>query len=243
MLNPHQLTFVANRIKKATNNKQVAEEMLDHYATRMEHDMLLGIPFEEAFEKSFDDMPISTVTHISKKQKQIKLEIMFKKVSPPAFLLSMSAFIVFTNISSQEKPWNMPIAENDITSMPSGFGFREHPIYKTKKLHKGIDFIAPTGTPVNAVQRGIVTKVSQTKRGYGNMIEITHDDSTISRYAHLHEIKVVLDQKIEDHEIIGSVGSTGTSTAPHLHFEMMKEGVTFNPAPFIFPSDSKTTKE
>lgn len=109
------------------------------------------------------------------------------------------------------------------TRISSGFGIRVHPISRDKRAHKGIDYAAPTGTPVHTVGDGVV-EFAGTQRGYGNVIEIKHRDSKSTVFAHLSRIGVKKGQKVEQGDMIGAVGSTGFSTGPHLHFEFRVDG-------------------
>ena len=111
----------------------------------------------------------------------------------------------------------------EFTRMSSGYGIRVHPITNDKRAHKGIDYAAPTGTPIRTVGDGVV-EFASTQRGYGNVIEIKHRDGKSTLFAHLSRIDVKKGQKVEQGDIIGAVGSTGFSTGPHLHFEFRVDG-------------------
>lgn len=110
----------------------------------------------------------------------------------------------------------------------SGYGMRFHPISGRRKAHLGVDFAAPTGTPVRTVADGVVTFAGW-QRGYGNFIEVQHRDRKSTAYAHLSRIDVRKGQKVAQGEFIGAVGSTGMSTGPHLHFEFKDAGVHQDP--------------
>lgn len=118
----------------------------------------------------------------------------------------------------------------------SGFGPRRAPTAGASTFHKGVDLAAPTGTPVRATKGGKVS-ISQHQRngsgrstGYGNWIEIKHDDGTSSRYGHLNSRDVQVGQRIEAGQLIGTVGNTGTSTGAHLHFEVRnRDGKAVDP--------------
>jgi murein DD-endopeptidase MepM/ murein hydrolase activator NlpD len=111
----------------------------------------------------------------------------------------------------------------------SGYGYRNHPILKRRKLHAGIDFGAPTGTPVYASSSGVVVSAGY-QRGYGNTIVISHGSGLSTLYGHLSRIRVSSGQKVGSGDLIGNVGSTGMSTGPHLHFEIRVNGRPVNPA-------------
>jgi murein DD-endopeptidase MepM/ murein hydrolase activator NlpD len=126
-------------------------------------------------------------------------------------------------------PNGMPIEKGYISSR---FGFRRDPFNGHKRMHKGIDFAGRKGTPVNTVAGGVVQFIGR-KGGYGNVVEIDHSDGLVSRYAHLSVINVKADQVVKKGEHIASVGSTGRSTGPHLHLEVLKNGVHQNPAKYF----------
>lgn len=110
----------------------------------------------------------------------------------------------------------------------SRFGWRAHPILKRKRMHNGLDLAAPSGTPVRAVQDGEVTYASR-RGAYGNFVEIEHDGKWDTGYAHLNKISVLPHTHVEQGDKIGTVGTTGRSTGPHLHFVVKKWGVPVDP--------------
>lgn len=111
----------------------------------------------------------------------------------------------------------------------SGFGYRIHPIHGVKKFHNGIDFTAPEGTEIITSGDGKVIRVEEKKRGYGKNIIIDHGYGYTTLYGHLSEINVKVGDKVTRGQVIGKVGSTGTSTAPHLHYEVRVNGKAVNP--------------
>jgi len=130
-------------------------------------------------------------------------------------------------------PAIVPI-EYGIYRLVSGFGMRIHPIYKTLRMHTGIDFTAPTGTPVFATGNGRVVEVERNRHGYGLKVVIDHGFGYQSLYAHLSEFNVTVGQRVVRGEVIGFVGSTGISTAPHLHYEIIKNGIKIDPVNYFF---------
>ena len=120
----------------------------------------------------------------------------------------------------------------EFTRMSSGYGIRVHPITNDKRAHKGIDYAAPTGTPVRTVGDGVV-EFAGSQRGYGNVIEIKHRDGKSTLFAHLSRIGVKKGQKVERGDIVGAVGSTGFSTGPHLHFEFRIDGEHKDPLTLV----------
>ncbi|MDD3741626.1 MAG: M23 family metallopeptidase, partial [Bacteroidales bacterium] len=133
-------------------------------------------------------------------------------------------------------PVLQPIHVNELTRIGSFYGYRPHPILGVVHMHHGIDMVAPTGTPVYASGDGVISDIeyNNTNSGYGNSILIDHGVNGLSsRYAHLYSISVKKGQKISRGEQIGTVGSTGLSTAPHLHYEIMIYGATVNPLRYM----------
>lgn len=131
-------------------------------------------------------------------------------------------------------PAIQPISNQELIRLASGFGWRIHPIYKVKKLHTGIDFSAPIGTPVYATADGVVKYVKVKFSGYGKFLEIDHGFGYRTRYAHLHDFNVKEGQKVKRGELIAYVGNTGMSTASHLHYEVLKNGKKINPIHYFF---------
>ena len=131
-------------------------------------------------------------------------------------------------------PAIQPISNKDLTRIASGFGYRIHPIYKTTKFHEGLDFSAPIGTDIYATGNGIVKVVENDSRGYGNHVIISHGFGYETLYGHMSKILVRNGQKVNRGDIIGAVGSTGTSTAPHLHYEVIKQGNKIDPISFFY---------
>lgn len=118
------------------------------------------------------------------------------------------------------------------TRISSTFGFRRDPFTGGGAMHKGLDFVAPKGTPILAAAQGTVTFVGQI-RGYGNVVEISHGNGLSTRYAHMSAFHSHVGEKVSAGEVIGAIGSTGRSTGPHLHFEVRINGRAVNPRPFL----------
>jgi murein DD-endopeptidase MepM/ murein hydrolase activator NlpD len=130
-------------------------------------------------------------------------------------------------------PAIVPI-EKGTQRLVSGFGPRIHPIYKTLRPHTGVDFTAPTGTPIYAPGNGVVTTVERNRHGYGLMVIIDHGYGYETLYAHLSKFNVRVGQEVKRGEVIGFVGNTGVSTAPHLHYEVIRHGNKVNPINYFF---------
>ncbi|ANY18971.1 Murein DD-endopeptidase MepM [Tsuneonella dongtanensis] len=117
-------------------------------------------------------------------------------------------------------------------SMTSSFGVRRDPFNGTTAMHAGIDFSGPTGAPIYAAAKGRVSFVGQ-KSGYGNVVEISHGNGMITRYAHMSKFHSRVGQEVAAGDVIGAIGSTGRSTGPHLHFEVRVNDRAVNPRPFL----------
>lgn len=131
-------------------------------------------------------------------------------------------------------PAIQPVSNKNLKRMASGYGMRMHPIYKRRKMHTGMDFSAETGTEIYATGEGKVILVEKSRRGYGNHVIIDHGYGYKTLYAHMSKFNVRRGQEIKRGEIIGYVGNTGTSVAPHLHYEVIKDGKKVNPINFYF---------
>lgn len=136
-------------------------------------------------------------------------------------------------------PAIQPVRNQDLTRMASGYGYRSDPFNKTRKFHYGMDFTAPRGTPIFAAGDGVIERADANSSGYGNHVRIDHGYGYVSLYAHLRErnpYNVKVGQKVKRGDIIGYVGSTGRSQAPHLHYEIFKDGDRINPINFYYGS-------
>lgn len=131
-------------------------------------------------------------------------------------------------------PAIQPVNNEDLTRMASGYGYRTDPFTKARKFHFGMDFTAARGTPVYAAGDGRVTRADNSASGYGNHIRIDHGYGYESLYAHLYKYNVRPGQRVKRGDLIGFVGSTGRSEAPHLHYEIFKDNERINPINFYY---------
>lgn len=206
------------------------EELFDHLCTDVEQKLAQGQGFEIALRESISSFGKNgllkteqdTIYLINQKKRLMKV-ISF------SFLILL-LLVVFSNLEGQKLPSIKPIDAN----ISSTFGSKLHPIHKVKKMHKGIDFQANIGTPVIATADGVILLAGVHKK-YGKRIQIKHDKGISTLYAHLSKIKVKKGQKIKQGELIGAVGSTGLSTAPHLHYEVRKNNKAVNPKQYLKP--------
>ncbi len=131
-------------------------------------------------------------------------------------------------------PAIMPVKKQDLTRMASGYGWRSDPFTKARKKHFGMDFTAPRGTPIYATGDGKVVRADQRSSGFGKHIRIDHGFGYISLYAHMSKYNVRRGQRVKRGDLIGFVGNTGRSQAPHLHYEISKNGRKINPINFYY---------
>ncbi len=133
-------------------------------------------------------------------------------------------------------PAIQPVNNEELTRMASGYGWRSDPFTKARKMHWGMDFTAPRGTPIYAAGDGVVKRADNGASGYGKHIRIDHGYGYLTLYAHLSKYNVKKGQKVKRGDLIGFVGSTGRSEAPHLHYEVWKDGNKINPINFYYGS-------
>ncbi|MES2647754.1 MAG: M23 family metallopeptidase [Bacteroidota bacterium] len=131
-------------------------------------------------------------------------------------------------------PAIQPLSNKDLERVASGFGYRIDPVYKIPKMHAGLDFTAPSGTPIYATADGTIKLASYNSSGYGNHVIINHGYGYESLYGHMVRIKARAGQKVKRGDIIGWVGSTGKSTGPHCHYEVHKNGNPVDPVYYFY---------
>jgi len=131
-------------------------------------------------------------------------------------------------------PAIQPVSNKDLNRIASGFGYRIDPVYKVKKLHAGLDFAAPIGTPIYATANGTIKEANFNEGGYGNHVVINHGYGYETLYGHMVRIKARVGNKVKRGEVIGWVGSTGKSTGPHCHYEVHKNGNPVDPVYFFY---------
>ncbi len=133
-------------------------------------------------------------------------------------------------------PAIQPVNNEELTRMASGFGWRSDPFTKARKMHWGMDFTAPRGTPVYASGDGKIKRADNRASGYGKHIRLEHGYGYMTIYAHLSRYNVKVGEQVKRGDLIGFVGSTGRSEAPHLHYEVWKDGERINPINFYYGS-------
>lgn len=177
----------------------------------------------------------------SNTMKKVMFALAVPLVAGLFYAFSIHTVIVPTGIPSPQlersepDDHGLPISASAVTGY-SPFGPRKNPIANAndpEQLHKGIDLVAPKGTQILASMAGRVLNAQFSDQGYGNLIEISHANGSITRYAHLSSIEVQVGQEVKRGEVIGLCGSTGLSTGPHLHFELLQGDSLLNPEDFM----------
>jgi len=169
----------------------------------------------------------------------IKLHERVDKLKRKVYIESKSQDDVIALAENKEKlfaaiPAIQPVANKELIALASGFGMRIHPVYKVRKMHTGVDFAAQIGTPIYATADGVIDKLEVSFSGYGKQLEIDHGFGYRTRFAHMHGFAVRFGQKVKRGDLIGYVGETGLSTAPHLHYEVFVNGIHVNPIHYFF---------
>ena len=131
-------------------------------------------------------------------------------------------------------PAIQPVSNKDLSRIASGYGYRIDPVYKTTKMHPGIDFTAPQGTPIYATADGVIDQAGNSGNGYGNHVIIRHGYGYETLYGHMVRVKARAGQSVKRGEVIGWVGSTGKSTGPHCHYEVHFKGQKIDPVYYFF---------
>lgn len=148
--------------------------------------------------------------------------------------ISMIVEVKWDSINSI--PFGIPVSSADMSRISDGYGWRKHPILNKWIYHDGIDISAPVGVGVYSTSAGVVEYVKISEQGYGNKVVINHDYGYKTVYAHLNDINVKEGDSIQRGDVIGTVGTTGLTTGPHLHYEVLHENIPVNPNQFIYNS-------
>lgn len=260
-LSDTQLDYIIKKLKATGLSDQLLEEeMIDHFACLVEGEMEQGASFlvavhqifAETTEQDLLELEQETISLLTYKSRTMQKVSSFMAACAALFLFGL--FIYQTPILPDEKeyvdqqsifveptpqvvlvrqidpPSRSPLGEQ--LKITSGFGMRFHPIFKEKKMHRGIDLKAKTGTPVYATADGVVEKAI-THNKYGKMIVLKHDNTYQTLYAQLSAFDIKTGTEVKKGDLIGRVGSSGLSTAPHLHYEVLKDGKAVNPEKYF----------
>ncbi|MBS1557606.1 MAG: M23 family metallopeptidase [Bacteroidetes bacterium] len=184
----------------------------------------------------FEDIRSKKINH---EDLIIQMEEMMAQLKRKIYIESKSQDDIVALTENKEKlfaaiPAIQPVSNKALIALASGYGFRIHPVYKVLKMHTGVDFAASIGTPIYATADGTIDKLEFSFTGYGNVLEIDHGFGYRTRYAHMHGFAIRQGQHVKRGDLIGYVGTTGLSTAPHLHYEVFVNGAYVNPVHYFF---------
>ncbi len=182
--------------------------------------------YKELEGYSNSDLVIETTQKLDKLSKELYIQ---SKSFDEVVKLVKSKEVMLSSI-----PAVQPVSNKNLKAMASGYGWRLHPIYKIFKFHSGMDFSAKIGTPIYATGNGTIIRADGSERGYGNSIVINHGYGYMTLYAHMSRFAVHNGQKVNRGDVIGYVGNTGSSTGPHLHYEVIKGKDKVNPINYYY---------
>ncbi|MEM1214632.1 MAG: M23 family metallopeptidase [Bacteroidota bacterium] len=207
------------------------EELLDHFCCDVEAYMQRGLSFPQALHATQQCWNEEEVQKLNfSNQKSLTMMHLF------SFVSVLLAFLTFSPMNGPavaplEPPQECPLQSEEFRETAS-FGEYWHPLKKRTHFHKGIDWQAPIGTPVHAAGNGVVV-TAEAHDKYGLRIIIAHDETYETLYAHLGELHVKRGDTVTVGQWIGNVGVTGLTTAPHLHYEVLKNGQAIDPKQFL----------
>lgn len=230
---------------------EIVNDQLDRFTTVLKDlqerdDNIYRVIFEsEPISSSIREAGIGGIDRYESLKGFSNSEIMIEtqkkmdKIAGQLYVQSKSLDEVFAMARNKETmlaciPAIQPVRNKDLKRIGSYFGTRMDPFYKVKKFHEGVDFTAPVGTEIYASGDGVVSEAGRNFGGYGNQVVIDHGYSYTTVYAHLSKISVRKGQSVKRGQVIGYVGNTGKSTAPHLHYEVRKSRIAVNPIYFFY---------
>jgi murein DD-endopeptidase MepM/ murein hydrolase activator NlpD len=233
-LSENQVLLVQTKLAESQlKYKPLQEELLDHLCCAVEENMDFGMTFQGATTVAFQRFDKGEFEDIERKTLlSIKNKYLIMKKLPVLTLIALLFSITVTQAIQNDPPSIAPIMGD--FKITSDYGIRLHPISKIKKLHRGVDIKAPIGTPIVSTSDGIIVEAGDDGLN-GLKVVIKHDEEYSTAYCHMSKINVKVGQKVVTGDVIGAVGNTGASTAPHLHYEVLKDGTYVNPSEFIKP--------
>ncbi|MBC7651302.1 MAG: M23 family metallopeptidase, partial [Deinococcales bacterium] len=258
------IVSIAYKYFPSTNEKRLMEQnanLKDDYTVLQDKVKQLEMQMDElenrdnnVYRSIFEATPIPDSARITAMEKTKEANLI-EKLSENDLIKSMNtqlnnlslrtafmekSYVEISNmVKNKEKllaaiPAIQPVSNKDLTRIASGFGYRIHPIYKVGKMHEGLDFTAPQGTPIYATANGTITEAGFNAGGFGNEVRINHGFGYETVYGHMVRIKAKQGQAIKRGEVIGYVGNTGRSTGPHCHYEVHKSGRPVDPIYYFY---------
>lgn len=228
------LKYEFSIVDKKTNDVMYLLELLERKDSVI-YESLFEIPdtarqFDNGYLPEYNGEYLDTLTYIGDKLSNIEIKLERANYRFRKLILQIGV----NNDRLRHTPAIQPISNDDLRRTSSGFGMRMHPIYNIPKFHHGMDFVARVGTPVYATADGIVEITSRSFYGYGKYVKIDHGFDYQTAYGHMDDIHVKRGQKVKRGDMIGTVGNTGLSTGPHLHYEVIHKGRRVDPINYYF---------
>jgi len=229
-LNESQIDRVIKEIEKqGVSSDALKAEVLDHACCSIESSMAKGKTFEKSLNNAIKSFGVRGLFKIEnqiktqKRKKGIMRKLRFSSMSIAACLV-----LLVLAVDAQERPEIKPLEEGRFR-ISSRYGMRMHPILKEEKFHRGVDMAVPEGTPVKVTADGVIKGIENHEKGFGKHIIVAHDEEYQTVYAQLSEFKVEVGQKVKMGDIVALSGNSGMSTAPHLHYEVVRNGKRVDP--------------
>ncbi|MCA0332771.1 MAG: peptidoglycan DD-metalloendopeptidase family protein [Bacteroidetes bacterium] len=253
-------TQVSSELKKMEEKYSLLDQKLNDYSKHLDaihkkdaqvYSLVMGIePMDESIWQAgtggkhsvrnrLANMMNLNIGKIEDKANKLNHQLKLQSKSLDNLYKNAVAHEKFLNSLPSIKPVKAESLNRDVALL-SGYGRRLHPVFRIWRKHTGIDFSCPKGTQIVATGQGVVSKINGNGRGYGKHVLIDHGYGYQTLYAHMSDIDVREGQKVERGTPIGKVGSTGTATAPHLHYEVRKNGEPINPIDFVLDGLSST---
>lgn len=222
--------LIRRQLKAAgLKNRHLQSEMLDHFMCSYEDHLENGYQSSEALEAVIKEINTNDLGSMNRSYLILNLKSNVQMNVLCFCFASVLAIFGFGQLNDQDPPSMVPIKDGAIVA---SFGMKMHPIKKIEKMHTGIDIKAAEGTDVIAPGFAVVKETGyHTKKG--NYIVLSHDEIYETQYFHLKEIVVSMNQEVAKGTVIGTVGSTGASMRPHLHYEVLKNGKRVNPKDYL----------
>ena len=227
-----------NEVVKSLEEKMAELEKRDNtvYRSIFEADTIPDSAREKKLEESKE---IATVENMEDRELLNSIVITLNSLSRRVATQTVSYSEIDKLVNNKERllahtPAIQPVSNKDLNRIASGFGHRIDPIYKTVKMHAGLDFAAPSGTPIYATADGVIKTAGNSGNGYGNHVVVNHGYGYETLYGHMVRVKARAGQSVKRGEVIGWVGSTGKSTGAHCHYEVHKYGQKIDPVYFFY---------
>ena len=222
--------LIKRQLKAAgLRNRHLQAEMLDHFMCSYEEHLENGYESSEALEVVIKEINTNDLGSMNRSYLILNLKSNVHMNVLCFCFASVLAIFGFGQFVDQDPPSMVPVKNGEIVS---SFGMRMNPVKQVKKMHYGIDIKAEEGTEVLSPEYAVVKEAGyHTKKG--NYIVLSHDEVYETQFYHLKDILVSMDQKIAKGTVIGTVGSTGASMRPHLHYEVLKNGKRVNPKDYL----------